>query len=82
VLANLEQAELNEAGEPRLAAGYPQEPGVPKQLDLFSSLPDPVIAELLDIDISRITPLEALNKLYEIQRRAGVNNKNVTSKKL
>ena len=74
VLANLEQAELNEAGQPRLAAGYPLEPGAPRQLDLFSSLPDPVVAELLDIDVSRITPLEALNKLYEIQRRASVNN--------
>jgi DNA mismatch repair protein MutS len=42
----------------------------PKQLS-FLSESDPVMQELRDIDISAMTPLEAINKLYELQRRVG-----------
>jgi DNA mismatch repair protein MutS len=42
------------------------------QLKLFQEEDeiDPLIEELLSLDVSRMTPLEALNKLYELQRRA------------
>jgi DNA mismatch repair protein MutS len=41
-----------------------------KQLS-FLSESDPVMQELRDLDISAMTPLEAINKLYELQRRVG-----------
>ncbi len=72
VLSNLEKAELNELGAPKLA--YSPESVSPDnvrrgQLDLFSTQADPVMKELLGLDILSITPIEALNKLYEMKRR-------------
>ncbi len=41
-----------------------------EQLSLFDiTLNDDILLELRDLDIARITPIEALNKLYEIQKR-------------
>lgn len=72
VLSNLEKAELNELGAPKLA--YTSEAISPEnarrgQLDLFTTQADPVIKELLGLDILSITPIEALNKLYEMRRK-------------
>jgi len=72
VLSNLEKAELNELGAPKLA--YTPESGSPEnvrrgQLDLFTTQADPVIKELLGLDILNLTPIEALNKLYEMRRK-------------
>ena len=39
------------------------------QLPLFSA-EDPVIAELRVLDVNSLSPLAALNKLYELQQRA------------
>jgi len=41
--------------------------GQPQQLALFS-ISDPVAEEIEALDISAMTPLEALNRLYELQR--------------
>jgi len=41
------------------------------QLALFAGAPDPTMEELRRIDVNGLTPLEALNKLAELQRRAG-----------
>ncbi|OIO97588.1 MAG: DNA mismatch repair protein MutS [Anaerolineae bacterium CG2_30_64_16] len=38
------------------------------QLPLFSAV-DPVIAELRALDVNALSPLDALNKLYELQQR-------------
>ena len=38
-----------------------------QQLALFP-MSDPVVEELLSLDVSTMTPLEALNTLYEVQR--------------
>jgi hypothetical protein len=38
------------------------------QLPLFSA-EDPVIAELRLLDVNALSPLAALNKLYELQQR-------------
>ncbi|MEF9476093.1 MAG: DNA mismatch repair protein MutS [Candidatus Mariimomonas ferrooxydans] len=72
VLSNLEKSELNELGAPKLA--YTSEPASSKnlragQLDLFTTQADPVIKELLGLDILNMTPVEALNKLYEMRRK-------------
>ena len=40
------------------------------QLTLFSAEPDPLIEELKALPIDELTPLEAISRLYELQRRA------------
>jgi DNA mismatch repair protein MutS len=45
-------------------------PTAPDQLALFGGAPDPLVVELQSIDVNALTPLEALNKLAELQRRA------------
>jgi DNA mismatch repair protein MutS len=72
ILANLEKSELNELGAPKLAyapdAGASRIPGA-GQLDLFTTQADPVVKELLGLDIMSMTPIEALNKLAEIKKK-------------
>ena len=41
----------------------------PEQISLFGQRP-PRIDELLKLDLDSLTPLEAINKLYELQRKA------------
>ncbi len=63
ILADLEAS--GAAGPRRSTLGQP----VLFQLPLFSS-EDPVIAELKVLDVNALSPLAALNKLYELQQRA------------
>jgi DNA mismatch repair protein MutS len=72
ILANLENAELNEFGAPKLAYGSPlgdQASQGTDQLDLFTTQADPVVKELLGLDVMSMTPIEALNKLYEMKKK-------------
>jgi len=62
ILQNLEQGELNEAGQPRLAQGD----GSNGQLALFAARDDHVRAELAKIDIDQMTPVEALTRLHAL----------------
>ncbi len=41
-----------------------------QQLSLFSLEPHPVVEELRDLAVDEMSPLEAINKLYELQRKA------------
>jgi DNA mismatch repair protein MutS len=52
-------------GEKRKLAPSPQLP-----LPLFPSGDDYLAEALLEMDVSNLTPLEAINKLYELQERA------------
>jgi DNA mismatch repair protein MutS len=57
-------------GEHRVVPGSEADPD-PGQLPLFLERPpDPALAELRALDLNTITPLEALNRLAELQRRA------------
>lgn len=52
--------------------GYVEEP---QQLSFFDQIvpsdqPHPVILELRDVDLSHMTPIDAMNYLYELQERA------------
>ncbi len=70
VLSNLEGGELNEIGEPKLARSELKKPEKrTNQLDIFTTQADPVIKELLGFDIINMTPIEALNKLYELRKK-------------
>jgi DNA mismatch repair protein MutS len=61
-------------GEHRMVPGAPpsasRDPG---QLPLFGDPhePDPMVQELRSLDLNALTPLEALNRLADFQRRAG-----------
>jgi len=40
------------------------------QLTLFSPKPNPIIEELKKLDLDNMTPIQALNKLYELKLKA------------
>jgi DNA mismatch repair protein MutS len=67
VLANLEKEELNEIGRPRFADRKMKKGTV--QLDLFSSKTDAIINEIINLDIKKLKPEDALNKLIEIKKK-------------
>ena len=72
ILANLEKAELNELGVPKLAYESGAESGKTSkigQLDLFTPQADPVLKELLGLDVLSMTPIEALNKLFDMKKK-------------
>ena len=61
----LRDLEASGAAGPRRSAAPP----AIHQLTLFSA-EDPIIADLKALDVNALSPLEALNKLYEMQQRA------------
>jgi len=69
ILRNLERTEFDREGRPRLAHAdaSPPEPG--RQLNLFAGQAEAVVDELRQVDVDRLTPLEALALLAEIKRR-------------
>jgi len=64
ILRNLEGGELDERGRPRLARGTQKEE--PAQMALFGSAESKLRDELEKIDVSTLTPLEALNLLHDL----------------
>ncbi|HSE66299.1 MAG TPA: DNA mismatch repair protein MutS, partial [Gemmatimonadales bacterium] len=60
-------------GKHRVVAGAPESPADPGQLALFAepAREHPVMEELRGIDLDRLTPLEALNRLADLKRRSG-----------
>ena len=68
ILKNLEGGELDERGRPRLARGARKED--PAQMALFSAADDKLREELQKIDVTGLTPLEALNLLHDLVEQA------------
>jgi DNA mismatch repair protein MutS len=71
ILSNLERGELDATGMPKIAkskTGGSKPPASP-QLSLFRS-PDPIRSELKEINPEQLTPLEALNFLNELKKKA------------
>jgi DNA mismatch repair protein MutS len=59
-------------GNHRVVAGGPPPDPDPGQLPLFSEAPpDPALVELRAMNLEAMTPLEALNRLADLQKRAG-----------
>jgi DNA mismatch repair protein MutS len=86
VLANLEQAEFNELGEPVAASHIDGGKGgkagrkvtVPStglshepQLGLFASEAGLLFKELSDLNLDAMTPIDAMNKLHELKKKVG-----------
>jgi DNA mismatch repair protein MutS len=64
VLAEHESAERRLTGQ--LSPGA--EPERPAQLTIFTPLSQPVLEKLREVDLDRLTPLEALNLLAELKK--------------
>ncbi len=59
-------------GDHRVVPGAPPAALDPGQLPLFASAPPhPVLGRLRRLDVNALTPLDALNRLAELQREAG-----------
>jgi DNA mismatch repair protein MutS len=59
-------------GNHRVVAGGPAPDPDPGQLPLFmDTAPDPTLLELRAMDLESMTPLQALNRLSELQKKAG-----------
>jgi DNA mismatch repair protein MutS len=71
ILSNLEKGELDALGMPKIAMTKMavSKHRSPSQLSLFSQ-PDPVRSELEKLKIDQLTPLEALNILDHLKRKA------------
>ena len=68
ILDNLEGAELDEVGRPRLAHASPEtDKGDFVQLNLFSSEEGNLLELIRKLDISSMTPLEALLELNKLK---------------
>jgi DNA mismatch repair protein MutS len=68
ILKNLEGGELDERGRPRLARGGRKDEAA--QMTFFAGRDDGLREELKTIDVSRLTPIEALNLLNALVERA------------
>jgi DNA mismatch repair protein MutS len=69
ILLNLEKGEYAEEGVPRIARGKRGTAAKPSpQLSLFADQSDTLRQRLAEIDITAITPLEALNLLNDLKR--------------
>lgn len=75
ILANLEGGELNELGQPRIAAPSSASGGSGGQYDLLASVSGgdthPVLRELRELDVLRLTPLDALRLLSDLKKKTG-----------
>ena len=69
ILYNIEQGEYDSIGSPCLIREEKDVSRGPVQLDLFQKPENPVLDKLSKADISRMTPLEALNFLNELQEK-------------
>jgi len=67
VLAEHEASERRRSGH--LTPGAAKEPERPAQLTIFTPLSQPVLDRLREVDLNRLTPLEALNLLAELKRQ-------------
>jgi DNA mismatch repair protein MutS len=68
ILHNLEQNELTANGQPRLALDGA--PAAGAQLGLFAAADERLRDELAAIDVDRLAPIEALNRLHALVLRA------------
>jgi len=68
VLAEHESSEHRLSGH-LTPGGASTEPERPTQLTIFTPLSQPVLEKLREVDLNRLTPLEALNLLAELKKQ-------------
>jgi DNA mismatch repair protein MutS len=67
ILHNIEQGEFTQNGVPRLS-GPTKNSEKPGQMSLFGAPPDPLHLRMAEIRPDGLSPLEALNLLYELKK--------------
>jgi DNA mismatch repair protein MutS len=67
ILTNLEKEELNEMGKPKFASGRFKSPS--EQLDIFASITESVISEIMNIDLENLKPEEVISRIRELRRK-------------
>jgi len=72
VLANLESNAIDEVGGPKLARKQGRSASASSQLDLFGDREGMLTQELRSLDVTALTPLEALNEIDRLRKLAGV----------
>jgi len=70
LLHNIEKGEFTSEGQPRIAPQKTRKMKHPSQLELFSPENDLVRKRLKELDPDSLTPIEALNALYELKKDA------------
>lgn len=70
LLHNIEKGEFTCEGQPRIAPQKTRKTKHPSQLELFSPENDLVRKRLKELDPDSLTPIEALNALYELKKDA------------
>ena len=65
ILKNLEKGEFDEAGMPKIARGRKPNSKNRNQLSLFADLHDAVIGEIRELDILKMSPLDALDRIRQ-----------------
>ncbi len=69
LLHNIEKGEFNQYGQPSIAGpDKKSSSGRPSQLKLFAQENDPIHLKLEGIDPNSLSPIEALNILYELKK--------------
>ena len=68
LLHNIEKGEFTSTGEPRIATGGGRQKTQPNQLSLFSGGSDRLGERLRAVQPDRLSPLDALNLLYELKK--------------
>ena len=68
ILHNLEGTELDSSGKPRIAGGLAAARG--EQMALFHGSEESLRAELKQIDVGRVTPIEAIGILNQLVEKA------------
>lgn len=63
-------AELEESDDAKGTPSGRRRSGPPAQQMPLLTFSPPVVEELLDLDVASMTPLDAINRLYELQERA------------
>ena len=67
ILTNIEKGEMNRYGEPKIAAGTKENLHHTAQLSLFTAPEDRAGLRLKEINPNELTPLAALNLIYELK---------------
>jgi len=68
ILSSLEMSSIAQEGRPKLSTVKPEDIPHPVQLTLFEPESYKVIDELKELDLDKMTPLEAINKLNELKK--------------
>ena len=69
ILANLERHEIKVIGDPVMMGPGDRRAERIRQMDLFRPAAEQVVERLRDLDVDRLTPLDALNLLVDLRRK-------------